>query len=161
MVIPAFDEGAWYLPEGIHVADLAEVEARFVDAAPFAAERAHVFAAFRVWGDLVRTLVPEARMWVDGGFVTHKPWAAPSDVDVTFLVTPAALNALSPAEQAQVEKLLTGDGYKPMSGLVDAYLITRGDVDRTVYWRDWWATVVDERHEPVQGVKKGFLEVRS
>jgi hypothetical protein len=161
MVIPAFDEGAWYLPEGIHATELDEIEQRFVVDAPFPAERARVFAAFRLWMDLIVDMLPDARFWIDGGFVTHKSWAAPSDVDVTFLATPAALNALSPEQGARLQDLLSEKGKAhPMSGLVDAYLITRGDVAWTLYWRDLWSELLDEERNPVPGTKKGFLEVR-
>lgn len=161
MGIPAFDGDVWHLPEGVHVASLPEIQQRLVSGAPFETERQRIFAALELWTDLVRAMLPDARFWVDGGFVTRKPWAAPSDVDVTVLVTPAALNALSLAEQNQMSQLLTKRGVgKAMGGLVDAYLIVRGDVSQTVYWRDLWSTALDEDRRPLPGVKKGYLEVR-
>ncbi len=161
MGIPAFDGDAWYLPEGVHVASLDDVEQRLVLGAPFEVERRQVLAAFRLWIELVCAMLPNARFWVDGGFVTRKTWAAPSDVDVTMLVTPDALNALSVEEQNRLNRLLTSPtGDKPMGGLVDAYLVTRGDVDMTLYWRDLWSKALDEGRQELTGVRKGYLEVR-
>jgi hypothetical protein len=163
-VIPAIADGSWYLPQGIHAAQLDEVEDRFVTTAPFSDERRIVFDSFLLWHRIVSGLLPTARFWLDGGFVTHKPWAAPSDVDVTVMVRPDELNNLSAAEQIELEPQFTVLGpprVRPMSGKVDAFLTVRGDVDSTLYWREHWATVLDENRVKVADAVKGFVEVRS
>lgn len=162
-MIPAFEGGAWYLPEGLHAATLDEIEECFVVAAPFTDRRRVVFDAFRLWHGIVTSVLPDARFWVDGGFVTHKPWAAPSDVDVTVMLRPDDLNNLTDDEQQRLAPMFTAPGpprYQPMSGLVDAFVCRRGDVDNTLYWREHWSTVLDENRVTVTGTHKGFLEVK-
>ncbi|OYX56408.1 MAG: hypothetical protein B7Y93_03890 [Micrococcales bacterium 32-70-13] len=163
-MIPPFDAEAWYLPQGLHAATLDEIEQRFVVAAPFADRRRIVFDAFRLWHGVVSTIVPAARFWVDGGFITHKPWAAPSDVDVTVMLRPDDLNNLSDDEQQRLDPMFTRIGpprQQPMSGLVDAFVCLRGDVDRTLYWREHWSTVIDGNRAQLSGTQKGFVEVKS
>ncbi|KAA9151506.1 hypothetical protein F6B41_18020 [Microbacterium lushaniae] len=162
-MIPAFEDDAWYLPPGQHAATLDEIEERFVDAAPFTDERRIIFDAFRLWHGIITTVVPSARFWVDGGFVTHKPWAAPSDVDVTVMLRPDDLNNLTPQEQQRLDPMFTKHGpprQQPMSGLVDAFVCLRGDVDKTLYWREHWSTVLDESRVKIEGTRKGFVEVK-
>jgi hypothetical protein len=162
-VIPAFEDETWYLPQGIHEGSLQEIEERFVDDAPFADRRRLVFEAFRLWHEIVTEIVPSARFWVDGGFVTHKPWAAPSDVDVTVMLKPDDLNNLTDEEQQRLAPMITKSGsppQRPMSGLVDAYICLRGDVDKTLYWREHWSTVFDENRVILTDTHKGFVEVK-
>jgi hypothetical protein len=162
-VIPAFEGDSWNLPRGLHAATLDEIEKRFVDEAPFADRRRQVFAAFRVWHGVVTSLLPEARFWVDGGFVTHKTWSAPSDVDVTVMVKLEDIRGLVEEQQKRLHPLFTNPGpprQQPMSGLVDSFLCLRGDVPKTLYWREHWSRVLDEAREEVPGAVKGFLEVK-
>lgn len=162
-MIPAFENETWYLPQGIHDATLDEIEARFVNDAPFADRRRLVFDAFRLWHEIVTAIVPSARFWLDGGFITHKNWAAPSDVDVTVMLKADDLNNLTDEEQQRFLPLFTKAGpspQRPMSGLVDAYICLRGDVDKTLYWREHWSTVLDENRVILSGTRKGLVEVR-
>lgn len=162
-MIPDIDDGTWYLPHGLHAATLDEIEERFVITAPFSDRRRTVFDAFRLWHEIITGIVPDARFWVDGGFVTHKPWAAPSDVDVTVMLRPDDLNNLTDDEQQRLAPMFTAPGpprQQPMSGLVDAFICLRGDVDKTLYWREHWSTVLDQNREKVPGTQKGFVEVR-
>jgi len=163
-VIPGFEDGAWYLPPGLHAATLDEIEERFVLAAPFTDRRRLIYDAFRLWHEIVSGIVPDARLWVDGGFVTHKHWAPPSDVDVTVMLRPDDLNNLTHEDQQRLDLMFTKPGpprQQPMSGLVDAFVCLRGDVDRTLYWREHWSTVLDENRARITGTQKGFVEVRS
>ena len=162
-LIPPFEGEGWYLPAGLHSATLDEIEVRFVQEAPFERRRRDIYAAFRLWHGMVSTILPGARFWVDGGFVTHKSWAAPSDVDVTVLVKPDDLDGLSEEHQQRLESLLTKPGpsrVQPMSGMVDSFICARGDVDRTLYWREHWSSVVGEERALIPGAEKGFLEVK-
>lgn len=163
-MIPAFEEGAWCLPDGIHATTLDEIEERFVVAAPFSDQRRIVFDAFKVWYAIVSPHLTGARFWIDGGFVTHKPWAAPSDVDVTVMAKTSDVNALPVEVQDRIFGLLTErtatGKVQPMSGMVDAFLFARGDVDTTVGWINDWKTVLDENRDPIPNMVKGFLEVR-
>jgi len=53
------------------------------------------------------------------------------------------------------------DRIQPMSGMVDAFVCIRGDVERTLYWRELWSKVTDETKCEISGAVKGFLEVES
>lgn len=165
MAIPSV-VGRWeVLPPGRHVATLDEIEAYFVSGAPFAADRALIFDALRTWKALVEQIIPVSRYWVDGGFVTLKPWAPPSDVDVTIICQESDLNSLGEREQQQLQRLLTvvgdpGPRVAPMGGLVDAYLTPRsGPTANVPYWANWWAQVRDVDGSVVPSEQKGFLEV--
>nr|WP_152607113.1 hypothetical protein [Clavibacter michiganensis] len=137
------------------------MHAMFVVGAPFTSERQRIFDAFAVWMGHMSDLVPGCHVWVDGGYVTHKTWAAPKDVDVVIVVRPSQYNALTPAQLARFESLMTdrtGPAGQPMGGLVDAFLGLRGDPSLPS-WRVFWANVSDSDGSPVDNETKGFLEV--
>lgn len=89
-MIPAVDPTTGRLPPGRHIGTWAELEATFVDGAPQRAQRQLVFRALRLWATMTWQLLPSARLWIDGGFVTHKS-AAPFDADVVMVVQPGEL----------------------------------------------------------------------
>jgi hypothetical protein len=162
-MIPPLRDGDWYLPPGIHRCTLDEIHQRFVVEAPFPSERGPVFDAFRTWAGLVLAMLPKARLWINGGFVTHKTWSAPSDIDVVILVKRSELNALSDLQQVRFDELMTdtseGIKRKAMSGLVDGFSCARGDIEKTLIWRETWSSLLDENRDVVSDVTKGFLEV--
>ena len=165
MAIPLVvgDEGL--LPAGRHRATIDEIEMYFVVDAPFSERRALVFQALKTWLALVEQLLPGARLWVDGGFVTHKPWNGPSDVDVMILCQADDVNRLSATQQIDLENLLTqpaGPGRarsQPMGGLVDAYLTFRGPSGNADYWMRQWSQVKGRDGSEIRSLTKGFLEV--
>ncbi|MCU0116162.1 DUF6932 family protein [Curtobacterium poinsettiae] len=164
MTIPATTEPLGLLPPGRHACTIDELEEHFVTNAPFSDERRLIFDAFMVWVRAVGVLLPGARCWVDGGFVTHKAWAAPHDVDVVVFATADALDALSEANQQLLMSMMTHHEsgiarVQPMAGLVDGFLGLRNDPDRTIYWRNLWSSVKGTDGSKVEAVQKGFLEV--
>ncbi|TFC83716.1 hypothetical protein E3T23_01785 [Cryobacterium cheniae] len=164
MTIPAVSGDYALLPPGRHSATLAEMETYFVSQAPFSSERELLFQAFKTWLSIVDQLLPSSRYWVDGGFVTHKPWSAPSDVDVMILCKQEAVDALKQEEQTRLEQLFTSAAagmprFQPMGGLVDAFLCYRGTNGKADYWMKQWSRVKDSDGNEVLGVEKGFLEV--
>lgn len=171
-MIPAVDPATGLLPAGRWRATLAEVKARFVDEAPFPSERETVFRALCLWSDLVWKRAPGARLWIDGGFVTHKPWAAPEDVDVAVLVPRKQAPALASAESASLWTLqnVTSDKpdhlsgqvtprLQPMAGLVDAFFFESHLSATFDFWDHWWQLVTDEHKQLVPGMTKGYVEV--
>lgn len=88
MIPQLTDQGL--LPLGVHEATLDEVHKVFVDGAPFEPDRRRIFAALEIYAGMLWTELPSAVLWVNGGFVTHKQWAPPADVDVAVLVPPPA-----------------------------------------------------------------------
>lgn len=165
MVLPVVGGAHSALPPGRHQATLDELRDHFVTNAPFTPERALVFQAFETWLTLVDGLLPGSRYWVNGGFVTHKPWAAPSDIDVVVVAKRETLNALSEAQQAQFESLLTDNSgssrIQPMGGLIDGFYTIRGSVGQgdPAYWHQQWSQVTGPDKKPVAGAIKGFVEV--
>jgi hypothetical protein len=133
----------------------------FVAGAPYGPERQQIYDAFVVWMGLMSKLLPGCRVWVDGGFVTHKTWAAPKDVDVVIVVRPSQLDTLTATDQTLLDSLLTdrrGPAGQPMGGLVDAFVGMRGDPELPS-WRVFWSNVRDSDGSSVQDETKGFLEV--
>lgn len=77
------------LPVGRHPATLNEVCETFVEQAPFRPRRELIFRALTLYIDLVSAEFSTCRYWIDGGFVTHKPWEPPEDADVRVVVPQA------------------------------------------------------------------------
>lgn len=132
--------------------------------APFLSERRLIFDALNVWLTQTGAMLPGARCWIDGGFVTHKPWAAPTDVDVVVLVRGADLSALSTQDQITFENNLTrADGisarYQPMGGYVDAYYALRENPADAPYWHGFWGNVKLSDGSMSNNERKGYVEV--
>lgn len=167
MALPAIGPDG-LLPPGRHRATWDEVWSTFVEVAPFRPERQRVFDALRMEvAGLVEAGGPSA-VWVDGGFVTHKRWAAPLDVDVVYLCSDEAhilrvLNHPRGFSLLTLQDVLTWrpvtttvPRLQPMGGLVDAFLATPGRFD---YWHGMWSAVKDEHGEITEGAVKGYVEV--
>lgn len=160
--------GDGLLPPGVHRTAVDQLRERFVDDAPFPKERSRVFGAFEVYTELVWALFPTARLWVNGGFVTHKTWAAPGDIDVAVLAPTADINA----RYAESLSLWTLGGVsvqtlnlqgvpriQPMGGLIDGFCVPDDVPPAVAYWNDLWSRVIDENKAQVPGKMKGFVEV--
>ncbi len=151
----------WLLPAGRHPATLAQIEERFVREAPFPDDRRPLFDALQLYADRVWKVAGDAPLWVNGGFVTHKPWAAPEDIDVVFVLTArqardTPMFVLGPLCSA---KLPSGGKSKAMGGLIDGFCIDgRAALER--YWDGLWSSVTDEHKVKIEGLVKGYLEVR-
>lgn len=147
------------LPPKRHKATLAEVAELFVERAPFSDDRAVVWDTFLVYRRRVLALLPSARFWIDGGFVTHKTWAPPKDLDVVILAPPAEIDAV----ELELDPLLTDihadPRHQPMGGLIDGFLCALGSGESTAYWSHTWTRVTDCQGELVPGEVKGYVEV--
>lgn len=132
----------------------------FVENAPNRSRREAIMYAFVAWRASVTRLLPSHQLWVDGGFVTHKP-EAPNDLDVAIMLRGDDLNKFTSPEQAEFERLLTYTDptskrrIQPMAGLIDGHYGVRGNPDSTTYWYDWWQRVKGD-----DSARKGFLVVR-
>lgn len=169
MALPELD--GWLLPPGRHRATLDEVHARFVAAAPYRAEREVLYAALRAYAARVRALFWTGSLWVDGGFVTHKPWAPPEDVDVTIVVRRAMTRALTPEQRVRLYGLLTLHGLyarspavavsrlRAMGDLVDAAICVRDDRARLAEMHETWSRVRGDNGAELPGAVKGYVEV--
>lgn len=153
-----------YLPAaaGPYFATIDEVRGIFVDAAPNQARRERVFRALGIWMELVGELYGSGRVWIDGGFVTHKA-DAPDDVDVAFLPDDRerATTAIASAHGLgllTMQNLMCDIGsvirLQPVGGLVDAFLVDAED-DLDVENAAWLFSQV----KGVKHARKGFVEV--
>lgn len=156
------------MPVGRHPATFAEIHEAFVVNAPFRPRRELIFRALTLYADLVGEVYSTARLWIDGGFVTLKQWAAPEDADVVVVVPLAEYVAKAGAESNL--PLLTLQGVfstkpnastaklHPMGGLLDSFI--QPDIDVMLApWDLTWMSVKDENGLIVPGQAKGYLEV--
>lgn len=163
------DPATGWLPVGIHSATLDEIHGTFVEEAPFRDERELIFRALSVYLDILRSRFTDPRILLNGGFTTHKAWAAPKDVDLAVGLSNADFKS---AYHPDNHSLITiADGgvnrpqpmplvkIQPMGGLVDGYLFPAKLPNHVHYWEDQWGKVKDQQGNEVVGARKGLLEV--
>ncbi len=152
-------DGRGMLPPKRHRATEDEIRALFVDAAPFPKERALLWDAFLVYRSIARDLMPSVKFWIDGGFVTHKTWAAPKDIDVVMIADETEFLGV----YTQLEPLLTvPDGpvrFQPMGGKIDGFVALSGHPEDVPYWAWQWSRVRDSDGNTVEDQRKGYVEV--
>ena len=97
---------------------------------------------------------------MNGGFVTHKS-AKPKDIDVVIVARPSEVNVLDMSDMIPLLTHTGEDGVRvqPMGGLVDGFIVERGNPDKIRYWDDYWKTVLDESRVALEGERKGYVEV--
>lgn len=160
-----------------HEMTLDEIEQHFVNGAPYEAERRRIFSALTTYCQIIWNTIPEAELWVDGGFCTLKDWAAPSDVDVVFTVSEKdrervnsdyglqlTLKSLMTKIEPETEKI-----HRPFNGQVDGYMLPiglppmpydgLGLVTQEQYWHHKWSNVKAQDGTEHTGKRKGFIKV--
>lgn len=170
-VIPHVDPDTKLLPPGAHECTVPEIVNRFVVGAPHEARRKLLMSALNTYMQIVRSVLPGVRFWIDGSFVSHQD-DPPNDVDVLLVVDPAIVG--DPSDYVLVP-LLTMFNFvanlgefrvveslqvQPIGGLIDGFIATVGDPSME-RWRRRWSEVRDQDGEVVPGALKGFLEVAS
>ncbi|PHV64641.1 hypothetical protein CSW57_22850 [Williamsia muralis] len=170
MSIPELGGAHATLPEGCHQATLEEIYQTFVVDAPHRAERDLMYRALVLYVDVLRTVFPTGRLWIDGGFVTHKLWRAPEDIDVVAVVpmtdysnvctNAAAMLPLMTLQHVSSREFAgTVPRLQAMGGLVDGFIVPDVEV-QTDYWADLWSRIKDRHGNPLpETERKGFLEV--
>ena len=147
-------------------ASLQEIEERFVIGAPFCNERKYLFKALELFCRNIWNILPEAEVWVNGGFVTHKSWAAPKDIDVCVLYS--ILNIDNIADKILQNSTLQNIfhptfGYieriQPYGGMLDVFFVDPTDSARVKYWHDTWLTIKDKNGNISEGNRKGFIRI--
>lgn len=162
------DDATGLLPEGIHEAQLDDVEAAFViGVADNRDLRRAVYAGICSWLHHVRSLIGGGKCWISGGFVSL---SEPTDTAlVGFEPSDRALASLVAGTDHAIDLVGIGDlvystpapggalrRRLPVSGLVDAHLVDV--VTRRSYHRAF-AAVVGADGFPVPNAVKGFVEV--
>lgn len=164
------DYGELAYREEPYQATLGDLHDLFVQGAPFESRRRLVQRALELYAELVWAAAPQARLWINGGFTTLKQWGAPEDADVVSIVPvedysrftkePALLplNTLGNARASSPEGF-TAAKLHTMGGLIDGYFVA--DYEPWLLpWRIKWSTVNGPDKKPIDGRKKGFVEVR-
>jgi len=169
MTIPAVNPVSGLLPQGIHPANLAEIEVAFVQNAPFPAERERLFGTMVAYVDIIWDRFPSARILLNGGFVTHKTWAAPEDVDFAIGLTSKEFRStklphnISLWTQGNVSmegpEALNYTKIQPMGGHIDGYFFPNALTNMVRYWEDHWGKVKGPDGKEIIGARKGYLEV--
>jgi hypothetical protein len=172
-VLPDMDPvNGWLLPPAPdpYLTTFDEIHERFVAGAPFMEERQTVFDALLIYARLIWRVVPNARLRINGGFVTHKSWAAPEDVDIAVVCPTISEDQLERAIVAPLFTLLDVKGVvvgipeaipklHVMGGLVDAFPILPGLPALDATFRRIWSTVKGDDGELIPGLTKGYVEV--
>jgi hypothetical protein len=169
-MIPELDDHG-LLPPGRHPATWDEIRDHFVKRAPFEVERELIFTAVELHFRMVSDIFSTGRLWLDGGFVTHKDWTAPKDADLAYLLNSADINSLSPDNSSRLLSLFTLQGVsslqpqgfaarvQPMGGLVDAFVVLGDNLNMVQYWDSLWRTVKGPDEQIISNLQKGYLEV--
>lgn len=172
-MLPAVDPNSGLLPPAPepYRATLEDVRQRFVVEAPFSDERAFVFEALVIYSRLIWKIAPTARLRIDGGFITHKTWAAPQDADIAVVFGSGTSDAqVNEAAAAPLFSLLDVRGMLAqqqiglgkahvMGGLVDAFPAFDDAPASLALWHDIWSKVTDAQKNEVVGLRKGYVEV--
>ena len=141
-MIPEFREDG-YLPEGLHLANEAEVMFRFGSSTP---RRRRLVLRLRRWLELAR-LTKARRFLVDGSFVTAKD--DPNDIDAVVFLADDFEEQVSGGSDAALE--------------LEEMLLTRRpeEIFAAEDLRDWeeWVEFFGRSRER-DGRRKGIVEVR-
>ncbi len=171
MAIPATGGPYATLPPGRHPASFDEIYRHFVANAPFQDERELIYEALRLYAKIVAKEFSDVTLWVNGGFVTHKSWAAPKDTDVVVVIPQADYTNMCSTTDAlrlfTLQRVSVGlprtlapvPRIQPMAGLIDGFIVP-DDPTQLAVWHFTWSTVTDSNKNVVQGVQKGYLEVK-
>lgn len=146
---------------------MSDVHSLFVASAPFKERRERLFQAFSLFADTVWDELPKALLWVDGGFVTHKTWGEPHDVDVAIVADDVTVESkrrlatqglltFADIDGKINEKDLRVGKLAPFGGMVDSYLASS---TTAAMYRWQWSRVRGPDGEIIPNVTKGFLEV--
>lgn len=174
-MIPAVDRHTGLLPttpdRSPHAATVDEVYQTFVVGAPHRGRRQLIWDAFSIYSQLLWGYFPDAQLWLNGGFVTHKR-DEPHDLDIAFLVPTSELEIVFNREPDSLS-LLTLQGVtveqptlgrlprvQPFGGLIDSFYVP-SDIEAALEtWKDRWSLAPDPSGQGFRSdLEKGFLEV--
>lgn len=180
-VIPAIPAGQSVIELGRHLTTEAEIEARFVTDAQFAASttRGQVWTDWQAATALLRAQVPVAEAWLGGSFTTTK--LDPDDVDCLYVIDTAQIVAASAdlakariigqfasakavrtATQWRVDTFVLA--WRPVPDPQQATFEDIGYFQSRGYWDDWWLRqrMVLKGSPPTRDdtlPRRGYLEV--
>lgn len=108
-----------YFEAGIHDFDAGAIEEHLVVGFPTSITRVQILAGYKKHRAEIEALGLTCEQLIDGSFVSTKN--DPEDIDLVGLIDADAVDALSPAQQMQLQALFSGQTTKA-THLCDAYL---------------------------------------
>ncbi|MFT4051591.1 MAG: hypothetical protein QM677_04980 [Microbacterium sp.] len=132
---------------------LAQVEALFVDTAPFEGDRRDIWEAFKRYTDLLGELLPGSTLIIDGSFTTWNDTRPPHDIDFAARIDMLAYAAL-PTHQAERLKHL-----REASPEIDAHVIPDWDDTLAGWVYEIFSAARDVNGRRIHGERKGVIEV--
>lgn len=156
-------------------ATFKEISRAFVDEAPYANKRSLQLELLEKHFYIVNQVAQgeSVTAWINGGFLTHKEWNAPKDIDVVYFVSPTAFRKLTSDRSTALWTLskvqafrgggedspsVASESLRSMAGFIDAY-ISIDSPERRDHWANIWSSVKDENEQIIPGRFKGFVEV--
>lgn len=125
-------------------ATLAEIHFRFVATIPESTRRPQIWNGWmRHRLEIEAMRVPYATL-VNGSFLTEK--VEPGDVDLCYLFDAGALEGLTPAEEARLAWLASGEPACKKEYFCDAYMAVQYPLTHPLYaeglhWATYWSSV--------------------
>ncbi|MBG6218941.1 hypothetical protein IWX75_003429 [Arthrobacter sp. CAN_A6] len=126
-----------------------------------------IFRALHLFIDVVWETIPDARFWIDGGFTTHKTWAAPEDADIVAIVPVKKFKLCLTESMLPLSTLQHVTAGQPnthtaklhtFGGLLDTFFIPDLPAHLRT-WDDTWSKVKGSDQKIVPGKRKGYIEV--
>lgn len=175
--IPALHPETGCLPRGRFSSTLEETKQRFVTSiTDGTGHRDRIWSDFERATKAIRSVAPVASAWIGGSFISNV--AAPSDIDVVYLVRANEYDAITDEDHKKRLNIFKGDKKLFTKGLlVDSYVLDwrpRGSerpnssIEQEVlanrgYWDDWLqrkrtdGKALDDADNAVP--RRGYLEV--
>lgn len=163
------DDGNLLYSPSPHEASLTDLFEAFVQNAPFREARQEIYRALEFYSELVWRRFPHARLWINGGFTTHKPWAAPNDADVVVLVPEHEFDIDEFSDIAPfltIQRVTVGspsftaERIQPMGGLIDGFVVVDNPANQFI-WGDTWSRVKGPDGNLIPDGRKGYVEVKN
>jgi hypothetical protein len=130
------------LKQGAQRLTVEELQAVALDQFPSSTQRKKLFEGFSRWIRSLLDIVPSCTVFVNGGFLTRKPY--PKDVDIVAFIDGSTIEALSQPEIDQLEELFNRD-VTLATFLVDSYVEPAGIPERDKYWREQFGLRYDRK----------------
>lgn len=139
---------------GIHKLSMTELEQMAVLAFPSDVKRTTLFYQFSSWTSQLSSLGLTGTLWLDGSFLTKKPY--PNDIDCV-LFEPILSRQLDANQLNRLSKLLDHDEAR-VSFNLDFYLEPKMQASDLFHRQAYWSGVFGFQHDRTKA--KGFVEIK-
>lgn len=139
------------LAGGIHALTLEAFKAIAVECFPDSARRPMLFSNLEVYLAKLAATGIQARVWLDGSYLTAKP--EPDDIDLVVVYESASVNGMAP-ETRQVLSILLNMNMMDSRFKLHVFKVPSTRQDSQAYWLKLFGTLRDEV------TPKGIAELR-